>query len=163
MRQLIKNLAPVFLILLSMQTAKSRTTLASKPVVEAGFIAISTQATNLLFSNICSGTITVSCTSGNGNGRLIKINTANTFTDPVNGLLPMANSTWTIGEQVIYVGSGNSVTVTGLNASQAYYFRVYEYSGTGSVIFNINPALNNPLDQFTSNINMPVITSLFFP
>ncbi len=75
----------------------------------------------------------VSWTNGNGAKRIVKMNTSNSFTNPGDGTDPTADDSWNnSGEQVIYNGSGNSVTVTNLSASTTYWFRVYEYNGSGT-------------------------------
>jgi hypothetical protein len=72
--------------------------------------------------------INYTLTVGNGTGRLVKINTSNSFTDPVDGATYSANSTYGGGEQVIYVGSGSSAEVDGLSSNTTYYFKAFEYS-----------------------------------
>lgn len=115
--------------------------------------APTTQATNVSFANVGNNQMDVSWTSGNGSGRIVKINTANSFTAPTNGTDPSANSVYGgSGEQVVYNGTGSNVpTVTGLSAGTTYYYRVYEYNGSGvSITFNTNTGTNNPNSQATT-------------
>ncbi|OYU82744.1 MAG: hypothetical protein CFE24_14335, partial [Flavobacterium sp. BFFFF2] len=93
------------------------------------------------------GTTTVNSTSltpsfnvGNGTGRLVLINTTNSFTDPSNGTAYTANATYAgSGQQVVYANtSGTSVAVTNLSSSTTYYFAIYEYNCSGtSIIYNL--------------------------
>lgn len=85
------------------------------------------------------GTITPASTSaeinvnaGDGYGRIIKVNTTNSFTAYTSGdPVPSANTVYGGGEQVVFAGAGTSVTVTGLAASTIYYVAVYEYCNNG--------------------------------
>lgn len=110
-----------------------------------------TQAHSITFTNVQTNQMTINWSNGNGVGCLVKINTSNSFTNPVNGTTYTANSVYNgTGEQVIYVGSGNSVTVTNLNPITAYWFRIYEYNCSGtSITYNTNTATDNPNNQST--------------
>lgn len=111
------------------------------------------QASNVSFTNIQPDGATVNWSSGNGAGRIVKINTVNSFSTPSNGTDPAANSTYGgSGEQVVYNGTGNNVAVDGLSANTQYYFRVYEYnnSGTGTR-YNVTSDTDNPNSVTTSN------------
>lgn len=115
-----------------------------------------TQATNLTFSAIYGTTMTLSWTNGSGAYRVAKMNTVNSFTAPTNGTSPTANTVYSSGEQVVYNGSGNSVTVTGLTPGSTYWFEVFEFNCTGAnTIFNSATATNNPLSQATCNCSSP--------
>lgn len=47
--------------------------------------------------------------------------------------------------KIVYDGTGNSFTMTGLAADTVYYLRVFEYNGTGSsTLYNTNSATDNP-------------------
>ncbi|NOZ45494.1 MAG: hypothetical protein GXO79_01800 [Chlorobi bacterium] len=112
--------------------------------------APTTQASSLVLSNITKDSITVNCTRGNGDGVIIKMNTSNSFTNPVDGTDPSANSTYGSGEQVIYNSSGNSVTVIGLTGNTNYYFEAFEKNCSGSSIKFIT---NNPPKAFALTPN----------
>jgi hypothetical protein len=115
--------------------AKSFTTLAPDP----------NQSNNLTFTDVGINKITVNWINGTGQKRIVKINNINNFNLPIDGTDPSANSVYSGGEQVIYNGAGNSVTVTNLNSSTIYYFIVFDYNGSGTgTIYNIAPGLNNP-------------------
>ncbi len=90
-----------------------------------------TQA-NSITVNAFSTTAVINWTAGNGSNSLVKINTANSFTGPSDGVTYTANTAYGGGEQVIYAGTGNSVTVTGLTVLTTYYVTVYTYNPCSS-------------------------------
>ncbi|MDZ4120897.1 MAG: endonuclease, partial [Candidatus Cloacimonadaceae bacterium] len=106
-----------------------------------------------------ANSIVAEWTPGNGVKRIVKINTSNSFTAPLDGTDPSASPVYSgSGEQVVYNGSTeliddveyNGVTITGLNPSTTYWVRVYEYNGSGTqTAFNTNSALNNPAGATT--------------
>ena len=110
-----------------------------------------TQANSTLFSTVLGTAMTINCGVGSGTGRVIKINTTNSFTNPLDGTDPSASSTYAGGEQVVYNGAGTSVTVLGLSTSTTYYVSIYEYNCSGaSIVFNTtSPAIGN---QTTSSV-----------
>lgn len=121
-----------------------------------GCTAPTVQATSISFTLPYATQMTVLWTNGNGTKRIVKMNTVNSFTDPVNGSDPTANSTYGGGEQVIYNGTGSSVLVTGLTASTTYYFRVYEANCSGtSIVFNTATASGNPNSGSTNTFPPP--------
>ncbi|RKE88995.1 InlB B-repeat-containing protein [Epilithonimonas arachidiradicis] len=109
-------------------------------------LAPTTQSSVTSFTSVTSSGMTVNLTSGNGVGRVVVINTVNNFTNPVSSnALPIANTVYGGGEQVIYAGTGNSVAITGLEPSKAYYVRVYEYNiCSNNYIYNTTTITNNP-------------------
>jgi len=108
------------------------------------------QSNNITFSNILTNKMTVSWTNGTGESRIVKMNNSNNFTLPVNGTDPTANSVYGGNEQVIYNGTGNSVTVTNLSPSTTYYFHVFDYNGHGSgTVYNIAAGISNPASHAT--------------
>lgn len=108
------------------------------------------QAKDIVFSTIGITNMTVGWTNGNRTARIAVMNTVNSFTDPVNGTDPTANTVYGGGEQVIYNGSGNTVAVTGLTEETTYYVRVFEKNGTGgSTDYSVSAADNNPNGQQT--------------
>jgi hypothetical protein len=100
----------------------------------------------------------LSWTNGNGSKRIVKINTSNSFTNPVDGTDPVANSTYSgSGEQVIYNGNGSTVTVSGLTALTTYYVRIYEANCSGSnILYNTTTDVGNPISFTTTDV--PVAT-----
>ncbi|MBS1492020.1 MAG: T9SS type A sorting domain-containing protein [Bacteroidetes bacterium] len=115
--------------------------------------APSTQASAITFGNITTSQMDVNWTNGNGSKRVVIINTANSFTAPTDGTDPSANTVYGgSGEQVVYNNNSNTVTVTGLTASTTYWYRIYEYNGSGATTkFNTNTATNNPNSQATTS------------
>ena len=110
------------------------------------------QASNIISAGSGPNSISVTWTNGDGSGRIVKINTVNTFTNPINGVDPPANPVYGgTGEQVVYNGSGNSVNVSGLNPATVYWFRVYEYNCSGpDILFLSTTATLNPASLSTS-------------
>lgn len=114
-------------------------------------LAPTIQSSVVSFSSVKSSGMTVNLTAGDGIGRVVVVNTANSFTNPVSSnVLPTANNIYSGGEQVIYAGVGNSVSVTGLASSTTYYFRVFEYNiCSNNYIYNVAAVTNNPRSQAT--------------
>jgi Abnormal spindle-like microcephaly-assoc'd, ASPM-SPD-2-Hydin len=87
--------------------------------------------------------ITLPFTPGNGSGRVVIINTTNSFTSPADGSVPSAATAYSgSGQQVVYAAtttSSASVTVTGLNPATTYYFAVFEF-GCAGILYNTTPA-----------------------
>lgn len=118
--------------------------------------APSTQASALMTTNVGSTSFTVTWTNGNGARRHVLVSTS-PITAPVNATGIAAYTAATLwantGQQIVYDGTGTSVTVTGLTCG-TYYVKVFEYSRCGSgpydVYFNTTDATNaltivNPL------------------
>ena len=121
-------------------------------VFGSGITAPTTQAQNINFTGISSNGMTANWTNGNGAKRVVIMNTTNSFTNPVDGTDPSANTTYSgVGEQVVYNNSASSVSVTGLTGSTTYWFRIYEYNGTGSTTkYLTTTATGNPNSQVTA-------------
>ncbi len=120
-------------------------------VTPTGIAAPTIQASNITFSSITTTGMTTSWTNGDGAKRVVIMNTTNSFTNPVDGTDPSANPVYGgSGEQVVYNNSGNTVSVTGLTANTTYWFRVYEYNGSGSgTKYLTTTAAGNPNSQAT--------------
>ncbi len=112
-----------------------------------------TQASSVNFTSVSGIGMTINWTSGSGSNRIVRINTTDSFTDPVNGTSYTANATYTSGEQTVYAGTGATVSVTGLTTTTAYYVRVYEFSGTGTgIVYNtVSPATGTQTTPEGSN------------
>lgn len=115
-------------------------------------VAPTIQSSELVFSNITSGSVQISWTNGNGDGRIVKMNSSDSFINPSSGDYPTGNNTYVGGEQVVYNGSGSSVTVSGLSGNSTYYIRVYDYNNAavGETLFNVSLSSNNPSSVTTS-------------
>jgi hypothetical protein len=118
------------------------------PVMPTAPSGLTTTATNT------SGSLTFSWTGGTpGNSSLVVMSRKPIQHNPVQGKTYTASSAFGAtnallggaGEYVVYNGTGNSVTVTGLGANNlTYYVAVYEYSGSGSsTVYNTASPANN--------------------
>ena len=118
------------------------------------------QSTTISFFLVSTNQFTANWTNGNGNRRVVKINTVNNFSPPANGTDPLANSKYVgYGEQVVYNGTGSSVTITGLMPNMTYWVRIYEANCSGSSSFyNTSPGTNNPISQRTRTV-LPSVQS----
>jgi hypothetical protein len=125
-----------------------------------GCITPVTQTTNITFTYISTQQFTGNWVSGNGNRRVVKINTVNSFTPPANGTDPIANNNYVgYGEQVVYNGNGNAVTITGLSPNTTYWVRIYEANCNGSSsVYNTSQGTNNPVSERTRTV-LPSIQS----
>lgn len=100
-------------------------------------------------------------TPGDGSFRIVKMNTVNTFSAPVDGTTYTANASYSgSGEQVIYNGAtqiieGNpfdGVSVDNLQPNTTYWFRAYEYNGVGSQTkYLVTSSTANPTSITTTN------------
>ena len=97
--------------------------------------APSQAATNLNFSAVGEYTATLQWTNGNGEDRLVLLKQATSFDTtnvPADGVMYSADTVFQEGSQVgnksyvVYIGSSNSVTVTGLLSGRDYIAAVYE-------------------------------------
>lgn len=131
------------------------------PTTSSSGTAPSVQASAITFSSVTSTGMTIGWTNGDGAKRLVIMNTSNSFTNPTDGQAdPSANTTYSgSGEQVIYNNTSNSVSITGLSALTTYWFRVYEYNGTGATsLYLTTTASNNPRSRQTPGVP-PTLTA----
>ena len=99
-------------------------------------VATPTVAASNVIVTPAATTANVSFTAGNGQGRLVVARlTSTTAVPPIDSLLYAAsaaygstNTTGT-GNYIVYLGTGTSVTVTGLTVLTGYTFDVYEFNG----------------------------------
>ena len=129
-----------------------------RTVVLASASSPPTQAKDIVFDTVGDNSVTLSWEQGDG---LAKLVIARADSAPSSG--PVDTTTYTAdndfsgsgtalgGGKVVYIGTDNSVTVTGLDANTTYYFEVYEYNFSGSYIdYNIATATDNPNSQLTT-------------
>lgn len=83
-------------------------------------------AKNLNITVNGSNSLTLDLERGSGDKRVIKISSNGSFAQPGDGSDPTANTSYGSGEQVVYNGTGNKVTITGLSANTSYCFAVFE-------------------------------------
>lgn len=103
--------------------------------ISSACTAPTTPASTLLSGNITATTADLSWTRGNGDNVLVvaRPSTASAVA-PASGTSYTANATYGSGSttgsgnNVVYNGSGTSVSITGLTASTTYAFDVYEYA-----------------------------------
>ncbi|WP_157433299.1 fibronectin type III domain-containing protein [Adhaeribacter aquaticus] len=98
------------------------------------------QVSNITFpeESIGANSLTLTWMKGNGTGTVVVINRVNSFSIPVDGQpVTNVNSAYTAaGEQVVYLGNNTqtSATITNLQPSTQYFFRVYEINNSGEFI-----------------------------
>ena len=121
--------------------------------------APSTQATNIIFTNIEPTGMTISWTNGNGAKRIVVMKPESLLLPsemPVNGETYYANSILGAGSNigdasVIYNGAGNTVNVTGLAPNTTYFIYVFEYFGVdANENYRTSAAAGNPRSQATT-------------
>lgn len=96
-------------------------------------------SSNLWFGAIDGGYVNLGWTAGNGARRIMvcKAGSAPSFT-PQNGIDYDANTTFGAGQQVapgefiVYDHFSTSFYLVGLSPATQYFFRIYEYNGTGA-------------------------------
>jgi hypothetical protein len=130
--------------LLTAGTSAPFTVLSAEPTVQ-------TSAVN--FTNVTQNSMTVNWTNGNGAARIVLAKSGSAVnSDPVDGASYTASSTFGsggtqigTGNFVVFSGSGNSVTVTGLAGGTTYHFAVYEFNGAGGTenYLTSGPAIGN--------------------
>ena len=116
---------------------KYRTSDAPKASQYTLFSEPTDHATAVAFTSVDSGNMNVSWANGNGSGRLVIAKAGSApFPGPVDATVYTANANFNSGSilsggRVVYSGSGNSFTLTGLLPQTQYYLQVYEYNGSG--------------------------------
>jgi hypothetical protein len=112
-------------------------------------------------SNVSGTEATVSFTPGNGERRLIAVKEGGAVdTDPANFITYTANAEFGSGSQlgtgnyVVYDGTGNEVTITGLNLNTTYHIEVFEYNSTVSSQYQTGSTLTGTFT--TANYLEPV-------
>ncbi len=95
-------------------------------------------SSSLQFTTVGNTSVDLSWTNGNGAKRIVVAKSGSAVNATVlDEATYSANSVFGSGSQidtgnyVIYSGTGNSVSVTGLSQNQTYHFAVYEFSGSG--------------------------------
>jgi hypothetical protein len=93
----------------------------------------------ITFGTIDNSSIVVNFSSGDGAKRIVLAKLATAVnSDPVDGTTYTANAAFSSGTQigtgnyVVYAGTGNTVTVTGLASGATYHFAVYEFNDGGT-------------------------------
>ena len=135
---------------LTITCANSGLSSSSTVALVADQVAPATAATNITFnaSGTTAGSGSLNWVNGNGNRRVVYINTTNSFVDPSSPTAPGTSATAYAGtgQQLVYDNTGTSVTITGLTPGTTYYARVYEAQRCSATeyYYNITPDVNNP-------------------
>ena len=122
------------------------------------------QSTAATSSIITNNSMHLSWTSGNGTaGRIVVMKEASAVNgNPTSGTNYTANATFGSGgtiatnEFVVYNGTGNSVSVTGLACGKTYYLKVYEYNTTDVCYNTTSPAAANATTTKPATPNAPI-------
>jgi len=136
--------------------------IADASTTAAGYATEPTaQVTGLNFTSVSSTGMTINWTSaisGGGTNHLVVIGTSLTG-DPADGSTYTANTDFTSGSsstvaggKVVYNGTGNSVSVTGLTYNTIYYVRVYDFNGSAGTenYYSTSPASESQItDRIT--------------
>lgn len=127
-----------------------------KPTQQASAITI-------VSSHAKSSTTTISWVNGSGDFRLVKMNVSDNFTSPIDGQEYLANSNYlNNGEQIMYVGTENFVSISNLDPYQTYWFRVYEFNNSGVyTLYQTIETTANPANSSGESSTLPV-SLLFF-
>jgi endonuclease I len=113
-------------------------------------VAPTTQAMALVASPFATSA-NISWTKGDGSHSLVIINTVNSFTTPVNGTTYAANPVYTSGEKIVYAGTGNNFSVSGLVNTTTYFVRIYNFNTCTTPVTYVTTA---PLSgSFTTSTN----------
>ncbi|MDP4238881.1 MAG: hypothetical protein Q8904_05345 [Bacteroidota bacterium] len=125
-------------------------------------MAPTTQASNISLVAVTPTTITIGCSQGTGTNRIIKVNTVNSFTDPVNNTNPTANTNYAgSGEQVIYNGTGTKVIITVPSSTNEYWFRAYENNTiSGQTRYLTTTNVGNPKQCKLETVILPTVSSV---
>jgi hypothetical protein len=140
----------------NMICAAQSITQTSAAIVVAGAAAPTTQVTALTFTPSATSAV-IAFTKGNGTKRAVFIaGSATSITDPINGTSPGTAATVYAGagaQQLVYDGTGTTVTVTGLAPGTQYIVQAYEYlscpSPANNNFYNLN-LTNNQNKKFLS-------------
>jgi hypothetical protein len=143
-------------------TSSYNSSLKGVNIMGDAFASPTAQASTISIISVTPTTINIGCTRGNGTNRIIKVNTTNSFTDPVNDYNPTANSSYGgSGEQVVYKGTGSSVVITVPSSTNIYWFRVYDYNLMDALTrYNITTADQNPKQCALETIHSPTYTNI---
>lgn len=124
--------------------------------------APSQQASNIIASNIMDNSVDLSWTFGNGWGTVVAMyEGTDPFPAPVDNTTYTANTAYGVGDDigggwhVVYVGTGTSVSVTGLNSSTQYTVAAVEFYGNpGSELYNVSTETNNPINFTATGVDV---------
>lgn len=108
------------------------------------------QPSSISFSNVASTSMDISWVGGNGSNSLVVIREGSAVSGtPSDGTAYTANTIFgsgnqiTTGEYVVYNGTGNTVSVTGLTPEATYHVAIFEFNSTSNCYYTTSPATNN--------------------
>ncbi len=137
------------------------------------------QSSNITTWDVRNTSMSISWANGNGNGTMVVVKTGNDFNAndiPQSGeyytgyntnfssapeVVPGSN-----GGRIVYYGSGNNISMTGLTALTRYRIRLFAYNGnpaTATAGFNQSTATNNPFVQRTARFKEIFAQDDLFP
>jgi hypothetical protein len=128
--------------------------------VVSPLVAPATQASNLKVASAYTSA-TLTWTNGNGARRIVLIG-EEPITDPANesGPVPVGTAAYANGgQQIVYEGTGSTVTVTGLTCGNTYYFKVLEYDRCGTAV-PYDMAYNTTIGTNVATITGPATTTV---
>ena len=128
------------------------------------FITPYSQASGISFSAVGSNSMTISWAPGSGSNSIVLVK-ADTAVDasPVNGIVYTDNLTFGSGSQigsanyVVYQGTGNSASISGLSIGTTYYVAVYSFNGLASPLSEY--LTNSPAAGSATPGNQPVVSA----
>ncbi len=122
-------------------SAYNTTNVASGTTRTLDFLAPTVSAAGLGFFSVGLNSMIVSWTKGNGTKRIVvACDGTAPNTNPVNDFnYTGANSDYNAAQalgngKIVYNGNGASTTVVGLISAHTYYFKVFEYNASGSLV-----------------------------
>lgn len=141
----------------AMFTANSGTVVFDSFMLDAAGLSAGTPPNppaGLNFTSVGATSMTINWTPGAGStGSVVVVRAANPVNaNPINGVTYNGSATFGAGSHlgsgnyVVYVGTGSSVTVTGLTPGTKYFVAVYSYGGpVGARVYNttVNGGVNS--------------------
>ncbi|MFZ9968967.1 MAG: fibronectin type III domain-containing protein [Bacteroidia bacterium] len=122
-----------------------------------------TQATALTATSTSQRSLALSWTAGTGSRRMVVISNA-PIVDPSSGSGPAvtANTVYSgSGQQIVFDGTGTSVSITGLTCGTTYYTAVFDYNRCGAAApfdyyYNTTPGSNVATFTTSTSVALPV-------
>ena len=117
------------------------------PELTQSTVSAPTTSATMTFSNITGNSMQVNFNGGDGGRRLVlakagsAVDGAPTDLNYYTGNSNYGSASYNIGggNYIIYVGNGNSVTLTGLSPGITYHFKTFEHNGFYRPIYEVSP------------------------
>lgn len=134
--------------------AVSGSSVAAEPTTQAA----------VTFGAVTNNSIVVNFSGGDGSARIVVVRNANAVSyTPFDGFSATGvNSHYFAatdkgsGNKIVYDGTGNTVTVTGLDMSTVYHVAVYEYNGTAATTNYLTTGAGINNTSTTAKVIVPV-------